>query len=60
MDSNQFGGIVRAILAYLAGFLPATFLNADAVSAIIGGVVMIAMALWSYYTNKPPATPPTT
>lgn len=56
MTGEQFGGILRTLLAFLAGFLPATFMDPTSVSAIIGGIVAIGVALWSYY-SKPPATP---
>lgn len=53
MTSEQFGGVLRAVLTFLAGFLPATFLNGETVAVIVGAIVTIGVALWSYYTNRP-------
>lgn len=60
MSGEQFGGVLRAVLTFLAGFLPATFLNGETIGLVIGGIVTIGVALWSYYTNKPatPTVPP--
>lgn len=57
MTGEQFGGILRTILAFLAGFVPATFMDQGTVSAVIGGIVVIGVALWSFWTKKS-ATPP--
>lgn len=56
MDSNQLGGILRAVLAWGAGFLVAKGILPTAVAdAIVSGLVTIAVAAWSWQTNKPSA-----
>ena len=52
-NSDQIGGIVRAILAAVGGYLVSKGLvSADTVAQISGAVVTIAVAIWSYYTNQ--------
>ena len=58
MSAEQFGGVLRAVLAWLAGFLPATVFDADTTAMIVGGLVTIGVALWSYYTKPRAPTPP--
>ena len=54
MDGNQIGGIIRAILAWGAGWLVAKGLLPSAVAdAIVSGVVTVAVAAWSWQSNKP-------
>lgn len=56
MDSNQLGGILRAVLAWGAGFLVAKGILPTAVAdAIVSGLVTIVVAAWSWQTNKPSA-----
>jgi hypothetical protein len=53
MTGDQLGGLVRTILAFLAGFVPATLMGSDTIAAIIGGLTTIIVAGWSWYTNRP-------
>lgn len=62
MTSDQFGGVVRAILTFLAGFaVTKGIVDSATALTITGAVVTIATAAWSYYTNRPAkiATPAT-
>jgi len=56
ITSDQFGGVLRAALAFAAGFLPAA-VDLNTRNAVIDGLVAIGVAVWSWYTNK--ATPTT-
>lgn len=54
MNSDQIGGIVRTVLAAAGGYVIAKgWLDAATFTAISGAVVTIAVALWSWRTNKP-------
>ena len=53
MDSAQFGGVLRALLAFGAGFIPATFMDAGTTATVVGALVTLGVALWSWKTNKP-------
>lgn len=55
MTGEQLGGVLRTLLAFGAGFVPATFMDASTVSVITGAVVTLVVALWSWHTNKPAA-----
>ena len=57
MDGNQFGGVLRAVLAFLAGYIPVTTIDEPTKAAVIGGIVMIGVAVWSWYTNRKPTAP---
>lgn len=53
MTSDQVGGIVRAIISALGGFaIGKGIADAATVTAVGGALATIAMAIWSYHTNK--------
>lgn len=54
MTSEQIGGVIRAILTFLAGLAVAKGWvdNATALT-IVGALVTIATAAWSVFTNRP-------
>lgn len=53
MTSEQFAGILRALLAAGAGFAISKGLVDEATAtAVIGGVVTIGVAVWSFIAKK--------
>jgi hypothetical protein len=53
MNGDQIGGILRAVLAALGGILVTKGYVDDAtVQTIVGGVVSVAVAVWSVASNK--------
>jgi hypothetical protein len=59
MNSDQVGGIVRALLAAIGGFLVARGVtDAGTVNAVAGAVATVVVAVWSAFTNKPGTTIP--
>ncbi len=55
MTGEQFGGLLRTVLAFAAGYVPPAFMNADQTAAVVGGLVALGIAVWSYVTKKPAA-----
>ncbi len=54
MTSDQLQGILRAVLAAVGGFVLAKgWLPADTWNWIVGGVVVAAPAVWSWFSNRP-------
>ena len=54
MNTDQIGGIIRAIVAAIGGyFVGKGLVDANTVATVGGAVATIAIALWSYWTNKP-------
>lgn len=54
MTQDQFGGLVRAIVAALGGYVTGKGLADEATVLAVGGaVVTAAIALWSWWTNRP-------
>ncbi len=54
ITSEQFAGILRAVLAAAAGFAISKGLVDEATAtAVIGGVVTIGVAVWSFLSKKP-------
>lgn len=54
MTPDQFGGIVRALVAALGGYLVGQgIVDANTAATIGGAVATIAVAVWSAYTNRP-------
>ena len=54
MTSDQFGGIARALISALAGYLVGQGLvDANTAATVGGAVATIAVAVWSAYTNRP-------
>jgi len=52
-NSSQIGGIVRALLAALAGFaVNKGWIPAEGVTELVSAGVVIAVAAWSMATNK--------
>ena len=62
MNSEQFGGVLRAVLAFGGGWLVGRgWFDAATLDAVVGGIVTVGVAFWSYYVKKPEApveTPP--
>lgn len=53
MDSAQFLGVVRAVLAALGGYLVGQgFLDDSTVQQLSGAVATIAAAAWSVYSKR--------
>lgn len=56
MASDQLTGILRAVLAAIGGFVLAKgWFSTDTWNWIVGGVVVIVPAVWSWLTNRPSA-----
>ena len=54
MTSDQIGGIVRAILAAIAGFFVSKgWVDNTTALTITGAVAAIIVAIWSVFTNQP-------
>lgn len=54
MTSDQVGGIIRAILAAIAGFFVSKgWVDNTTALAITGAVATVIVAVWSYFTNQP-------
>ena len=53
MNSDQIGGILRALLAAGGGYAAAKGMDGGTYGLITGAVVTIVTAVWSWYTNKP-------
>lgn len=52
MTSDQIGGVVRAILAGLGGFVAAKgWIPADTYGVISTAIVTIVVSIWSWKTN---------
>lgn len=52
MNKEQVGGIVRAILAGMAGVLVTKgYVDQSTLNTIIGAVVEAGVAYWSYWSN---------
>ena len=59
MTPDQLGGLLRAILSAASGYLVGKgVVDADTAMTISAGVVTIAVAVWSIYTNRPAAIAP--
>jgi len=59
MNSDQIGGIIRAILGVVGGiFVTKGWVSADTLSTVVGVIVAAATAGWSAWTNKPGTTIP--
>ena len=53
MDSAQFGGIARAVLAALGGYLVGQGMVDQATVEQVGGAIaVIATAVWSWYSKR--------
>ena len=53
MNSDQIGGILRAILAALGGFVIAKgYTDAATFATVSGAIVALGVALWSVRSNK--------
>jgi hypothetical protein len=56
MTSEQLAGILRTILAAGAGFaISKGYVDEATATAVIGGAVTIAVAVWSFLAKKRPA-----
>lgn len=53
MTADQFGGVVRAVIAALGGYLVGKGLtDAATVTAVAGAAATIAAAIWSVVSKK--------
>jgi hypothetical protein len=53
MTSEQFGGLVRTVIAALGGYAAGQgWFDADTWVAIAGAASVLGAALWSFYTKK--------
>ena len=53
MTSEQFGGIARAIIAALGGWLVGQgIVDANTAATVGGAVATIAVAVWSVYAKR--------
>lgn len=53
MSQEQFGGIVRALVSALGGYLVGRgILDANTAATIGGAVATIAVAAWSVYAKR--------
>lgn len=51
---DQFGGIVRALLAAAAGyFVGKGVIDADTAATVTGALATLAITAWSIWTNRP-------
>lgn len=54
MTGEQVAGFIRHVLTFGGGFVIAKgWIDEATLTAIIGGVVTIAGAVWSYWIKKP-------
>jgi hypothetical protein len=54
VTSDQITGILRAILAAVGGFILAKgWISAEMWNWIVGGLLTIAPAVWSWFSNRP-------
>jgi hypothetical protein len=54
MNGEQFGGVIRAVVAPIVAFAAGKgWIGAADVAAVVSGLVVLATALWSWKTNKP-------
>jgi hypothetical protein len=54
MTADQIGGVIRAILTFLAGIAVAKgWLDNATALTIVGALVTLATAAWSIFTNRP-------
>ena len=54
MSAEQFGGVLRAILAFAGGYVVSKGLVDEAtMTVVVGGLVTIGVAFWSWYIKKP-------
>lgn len=57
MNTEQIGGIVRAVAAAIAGiFVGKGLISGETATWIAGGAATLAIAGWSIWTNKPGTT----
>lgn len=56
MTAEQFGGITRAILSAIGGYIVGRGLIDQATMlTVVGALVTLATAAWSVYSKKPAA-----
>jgi hypothetical protein len=56
MTSDQVGGVIRAILAAIAGYAAGKgLINAGMADQLVGAGVTIGVAIWSVFSKKPAA-----
>lgn len=56
MTQDQVGGVIRAILAALAGYAAGKgLISSDMASELVGAGVTVGVAIWSVLSKKPTA-----
>jgi hypothetical protein len=56
MSIDQILGIVRSILVAIGGFLVGKgYISSDTVNWVVGGVLTLGPAIWSWVSNRPAA-----
>lgn len=54
LTSDQIGGIARALLTTIAGVaVTKGWVDQNTAVTVVGGVVTVLVAVWSWYTNRP-------
>ena len=54
MTNDQIGGLIRAILTFLGGLAVGQgWLDNATMITIVGGLVTVGTAIWSFWTNRP-------
>lgn len=54
MTQEQFGGVVRAVMTALVGYLAGrNVIDSETASALVAAVTTIAIAIWSVRSKKP-------
>jgi hypothetical protein len=54
MTSDQVGGIIRALLAAIAGYAAGKgFITTDMGNELVGAGVTVGVAIWSVLSKKP-------
>jgi hypothetical protein len=53
MNSDQIGGLVRTVLVFLGGIIVSKgWIPVQSMNEIVGGLVGIIVAVWSWKTNS--------
>ena len=56
MNKEQLGGVLRAVLAAAAGYAVGKgLIDQGTADAVVGGLVTVGVAVWSFYSNQKPA-----
>ena len=54
LTGDQIGGIARAVLGAIGGMaVTRGMVDQSTMVTVVGGLVTVIVALWSYWTNRP-------